>query len=400
MKENAMNPTVNEIEQNVHHIVFDDNKELFLIGTAHVSQSSVDLVERIINEKEPDVIAVELDQKRYDAIQKKSSYEDMDIIQIIKKKQLLFLIGQFLLSSFQKKISEKTGTNPGDEFRKAADIAKEKEIRLVLADRELGTTLKRAWGLTPFFDKVKLMFSLLVAEDDEIESTDIEELKKSNAIDEMVKMFAKQLPATKEVLIDERDSFLSYQIVNNLGEKTVAVVGAGHVQGILDRFQNPVSHDEKKKIDVIPPPSLISKILPWIIPVIIIAVFTLGFMFGRKEVAQDVLVFWVLANGALSALGCIIAFGHPLTAIAGFIAAPLTSLNPTIGAGFVTAFVQTLLVKPRVRDFEQIQEGTLKFFQWWQNRLTRIFLVFILSSIGSSIGTFVAAPYLAKFFNG
>lgn len=391
---------ITEDEQNVHYINFESGAQLILIGTAHISQHSVDLVERIITDEKPDTIAIELDKKRYHAMTRKSSYENMDIIEIIKKKQLLFFIGQFILSSFQKKLSKKTGIQPGDEFRKAAEISSREDIRLILADRELGTTLKRAWGLTPLFDKFKMFASLLFSDDDDIDSVDIEELKRSNAIDEMVKIFAKQLPATKKVLIDERDAYLAYEILNNLGDKTVAIVGAGHVQGILHRIHNPVSHEARKEIDTVPPRTVVSRILPWIIPTVIVTVFILGFIYGRREVALEFALFWILANGFLSSLGCIIALSHPLTALAGFVAAPITSLNPTIGAGFITAIVQTLLVKPRVKDFEEIQNGALGIAGWWRNRLTKIFLVFILSSIGSSIGTFVAAPYLYKFFHG
>ncbi len=393
-------PKIEEIEQNVHHILFDENKELYLIGTAHVSQNSVDLVERIITDKDPDTVAIELDKKRYSAITEKSRYENIDLIQMIKNRELFFFIGQFILSMYQKKISEKTGTKPGQEFLKAIELSDKLDKKLVLADRELGTTLKRAWRLTPFKHKMKLFGSLLFSSDDKIEENDIEELKQSNALDEMISMFADHLPDAKRVLIDERDAFLSFEILNNLGKTTVAVVGAGHVPGILKTLNAPVSKKQRIEIDIIPAGGRISKITPWIIPAIILTVFTLGFIFGKRDIAYEFALFWVLANGILTAIGCLLALAHPLTIIAGFIAAPITSLNPTIGAGFVTAFVQTLLVKPRVKDFEQIQNGSLKIANWWKNRLTKIFLVFILSSIGSSIGTFVAAPYLVKFFNG
>ncbi|MDA3900517.1 MAG: TraB/GumN family protein [Spirochaetes bacterium] len=394
------NPKISEIEQNVHHIVFDNDKELYLVGTAHVSQFSVQLVENVITDYDPDTIAIELDKKRYNSITEKTRYENIDIIQMIKKRELFFFIGQFILSMYQKRISEKTGTQPGQEFIKAIELSKEGDKKLVLADRELGTTLKRAWRLTPFKHKIKLFFALLFSSEEKVEEKDIEDLKKTNALDEMIKTFAVYLPNAKQVLIDERDAFLSYEIMNNLGDKTVAIVGAGHVPGILKTLTSPVTKRTRTEIDIIPAGGRFSKITPWIIPAIIIIVFILGFIFGKRDIALDFAIFWVLANGILTAIGCALALAHPLTIIAGFIAAPITSLNPTIGAGFVTALVQTLLVKPRVKDFEQIQDGTLTIGKWWKNRLTKIFLVFILSSIGSSVGTFVAAPYLFKFFHG
>ena len=393
-------PAVTEIEQNVHQVVFNDGRELYIVGTAHVSQQSVDLVEKVILNSKPDTVAIELDKRRCRAMTERRQYENLDVVEVIKKKQLLFVIAQFILSSFQKAIAKKTGIKPGEEFRKAAKLAEADGCHLVLADRDLETTLKRAWALTGFIDKMKLLGALFFSEKVDVAQEDVEELKKSTAIDEMVKMFASQLPVAKRVLIDERDAFLAYEILHNLGQRTVAVVGAGHVNGILKQIQSPISANERAEIDVIPPASLIGKLLPWLISVVLIAFFALGFVFGNRDVALDVAVFWIMANGVLAALGCLVAGGHPLTVVTGFVAAPLTSLNPTIGAGFVTALVQALLVKPRVRDVEQLQSGTMKFRSWWKNRLTRVFLVFIFSAIGSVVGTFVAAPYLVTFFSG
>jgi pheromone shutdown-related protein TraB len=245
-----------------------------------------------------------------------------------------------------------------------------------------------------------LFGSFFFSGNDKPDDVNVEELKKSDAIDEMTGMFSKQLPAAKTVLIDERDSYLAYEVMNNLGEKTVAVVGAGHVKGILKKIQGSMSKEEHEAVKVIPPKSVVGKILTWGFPVLLIAIVGFGYLFGNREVALDMIYLWVLANGTLAALGCLISLAHPLTIVAGFVAAPITSLNPAIGAGFVTALVQTLLVKPRVRDLQQLQSGTMKFKHWWGNRLTKVFLVFILSSIGSSIGTFVAVPYLYKFFHG
>jgi pheromone shutdown-related protein TraB len=393
-------PEITEISQNIHLLTFKNEKKLYLIGTAHVSADSVTLVEETINKYSPDTICVELDEQRYQNMLKKNIFEDLDIIQIIKKKQLFFFIGQFMMASFQKKISEKTGSKPGEEFRKAITLADENSLNLVLADRNIGTTLKRAWRLTPFKDKFKFLGSLLVSDDDDLEDLDIEKMKSMDAINNLIENFADGLPITKEVLIDERDTFLAYEIQNNLGEITVAVVGAGHVPGILRKLKSKIPQEEKEKINIIPPPKLIGKIIPWIIPGIITTVFVLGFIYGDKKVAKDVIIYWIMANGILTSIGCILAFSHPLTIITGFIAAPITSLNPTIGAGFVTAIVQTLVSKPRIKDFEQLKGKSMKIRDWWSNRITKIFLVFFLSSIGSSIGTFVALPALTKFFKG
>ena len=397
---NYVKPRIEQKAQNITLLTFENNKKLYLIGTAHVSAESVKIVEDTIKEVKPDTICVELDKLRYKKIMEQADYSEIDIIQIIRKKQLFFFIGQFILASFQRKISEQTGSEPGEEFKRAIILAKELGAEVVLADRNIGTTLKRAWRLTPFWHKIKVLAGLLVGGDEEIANMDIEKIKTQDAITNIISGFSDALPVTKEILIDERDAYLTSEIQHNLGEVTVAVVGAGHVPGMLKNFDNKISLEYKNKISLVPKPNWFFKILPWLISVLIIGVFIWGFFKGGREAAQEVVVFWILANGLLSALGCILALGHPLTAVAGFIAAPITSLNPTIGAGFVTAFVQTLLVKPRVKDFEQIHNKSLKFRQWWFNRVTKIFLVFLLSSWGSVIGTFVALPALTKFFKG
>jgi pheromone shutdown-related protein TraB len=386
------------VSGDVTRIDYNDGRKLYLIGTAHVSRNSAELVENSIMEIKPDKVCIELDQQRFDAITKKNRYEDIDIFQIIKKRQLFFFIGQFIMAAFQKKISEKTGSKPGEEFLRAIKACEEHEIDLKLIDRNIGTTLKRAWRLTPFRHKMKFLGALLTENSDELENINIEEMKNRDAIDEMVKAFSDDLPVTKRVLIDERDIYLTYGIQKYSGNTTLAVVGAGHVPGILARLKDPVDDDVKNELDYVPPPSLTSKILPWLIPALVAAVFIWGFTSGRKEIAGEVALYWVLANGILTSIGCLLAFAHPITVVAGFIAAPITSLNPTIGAGFVTAIVQSFLVKPRIMDFEQINNKSLKIREWWKNRVTKIFLVFIFSSIGSSIGTFVALPALRKFF--
>jgi len=390
---------VSVIEQNVHKLEFSDSKILYLIGTAHVSENSADLVVRKIEEIKPDLVCIELDSQRKESISQKNKYENIDIFKIIRNKQLFFFIGQFIMASFQKKMSEKTGSKPGNEFIKAIETCENNNIDIALIDRNIGTTLKRAWRLTPFIHKFKFLGGLLFSDDEDFKDIDIEELKTKDAIDTMVKAFGDELPIAKRVLIDERDTYLTWGIQNSIKGTTIAVVGAGHVPGILKQINEKVDDAQKESIDFVPPPSLISKLLPWIIPGIVLLLFIWGFTLGRKEIASEALMYWILINGSLTSIGCALSFAHPLTIIAGFIAAPITSLNPTIGAGFVTALIQAFLAKPRVRDFEQINSKSLRLRDWWRNRVTKIFLVFILSSIGSAIGTFVALPALLKFFS-
>jgi pheromone shutdown-related protein TraB len=395
---NYISPDIDEVENNVHKISFSTGKTVYLIGTAHVSENSAQLVEDKIKEIKPDTVCIELDEQRFLSITQKKRYEDLDIFEIIKKKQLFFFIGQFVLSSFQKKISEKTGSRPGEEFIRAINLAEDHGYKLQLIDRNIGITLKRAWRLTPFKDKFKFFGSLLFTESGEFDNLNIEDLKKKDAIEALVESFSKELPETKKVLIDERDLYLTHGIQNKSGKITIAVVGAGHVPGILKNIQTSVSDELKNQIDFIPSKSIAGKIIPWTIPLIIMIFFAAGFFFGKENVAKEFIFVWIMANGILTVIGSILALAHPITIAVAFVAAPITSLNPTIGAGMVTALVQAMLVKPRVKDFEQLNGNTLKIRDWWSNRLTKIFLVFVLSSIGSSIGTFVAMPALLKFF--
>lgn len=387
-----------ELRQNVNLLEFGENKKLYLIGTAHVSADSVQLVEDCIREFTPDTICIELDKQRYKSITQSDAYKEIDIIQIIRQKQLFFYIGQFLLASYQKKIAEKTGSIPGREFKRAIELSEESGAKLALCDRNIGITLKRAFRLTPFRHKMRLLAGIFAATDDDLKDIDIEKLKKQDALENIVGSFEKELPITKQVLIDERDEYLAHNIINNLGNTTVAVVGAGHVAGILRQMEKPVDNTRIDELERVPAASKAGKILPWIIPVIIVGGLIWGFLNGNSEVAADVMLYWILVTGTLAALGSLAALAHPLTILAGFVAAPITTLHPALGVGFVTAIVQTFLVKPRVRDFEEIQNHSLTIKKWWSNRVTRVFLVFLCSSIGASIGTFVALPALMKIF--
>lgn len=389
-----------EHEANVELLRFEDGRELYIIGTAHVSKASVELVERKIEELQPDCVCIELDEGRYNSIMNKSSYENLDLIKLIMEGKLFFFIGQFILSSFQKRMSEKTESSAGAEFKRAAEIAKEKGLKIVLADRDIGVTLKRAWRLTSFFKKIQLLAALFFSDDEDMEDVDIEELKKSDALNELVKQFSDSLPVTKRVLIDERDTYLSAEIQHNMGKRSVAVVGAGHVPGMLEKLKHSISREEKEGLNFVPKDGIVGKILPWILPAAIIGLFIYGFINGDWDKLKEAAITWVVINGALSAVGSIAALAHPLTIISAFIAAPITSLNPTIGAGFVTGIVQTFLVRPRVKDFEEIQQKSLKISEWWKNRITRVFLVFLFSSFGSAVGTWVAgANVIGKLFN-
>ena len=382
---------------NLNKITFDDGKVLYLIGTAHVSGDSVKFVEECINEFEPDTVAVELDKNRMDVLKNRKKYEETDILDIFKKKKVLFFTVQLIMSGYQKKIAEKTGSAPGSEFKKAIELAEEKDLKLVNADRDISVTLRRTINSMTFKEKVKFFTGMLFGDDKDVDEKAIEELKKGDMLMQIIGEMQDEFPSLKRTILDERDRYLAANIAQNLGEKTVAVVGAAHVPGILRRLQEEKpEEDNLEDINFVPKGSKVTKLIPWIIPLFIIGMFIYGFFNGNAPDTLEAAIWWVVINGTLSAIGCALALGHPLTILAGFIAAPITSLNPTIGAGIVTGLVQLYLVRPRVIDLETVSQDTMHLKGWWKNKLSRTLLVSLFSSIGSAIGTFAALPFLMK----
>lgn len=369
-----------------------DGRQIFLVGTAHISRQSADLVNRVIKEELPDTVCIELDSQRYKALSEKKKWENLDLKQIIRQKQLSALIINILLASYQKKLGKQLGVNPGVELLEAANISKELEIPIELCDREIRITLRRAWASMSFFQKFKLIFSGFagIFEKQEINEEKLAELRSKDALNEIISELGKSMPVLKKVLLDERDLYIAEKIKYAAGQKIVAVVGAGHVGGITKALQNKADID-LAQLETIPNLSSMWKILGWGIPAIIISsIVYIGFSKGIGA-AGDNIIYWVLANGIPSGLGAIIALANPLTILVAFLAAPITSLTPVIGAGYVAAFVQAYIEPPVVKEFETVSDDVNKIKRWWQNKLLKILLVFILTGLGSAIGTYVGA---------
>ncbi len=373
-------------------IVTIENRKFLLIGTAHISQESADLVRHVIETEKPDSVCVELDEKRYKALSQKQKWEELDLKSVIRQKQLATLLINLLLGSYQKKLGEKLGVTPGLELLEATKAAAENDIPIVLCDRDIRITLRRAWHSMSFFKKMQFMSSGLVGvlENPEISEEQLREIKQKDVLNELMQELGKVMPVLKKVLIDERDTYLTQKMLAAGGRKIVAVVGAGHVDGMVKKMKKhrPIDLSE---IETIPPVSPVWKWFGWGIPTLIIAsIVYIGFQKG-PQAAGDNALYWIIANGLPSMLGTIIALGHPLTVISAFLAAPITSLTPVIGAGYVTAFVQAYFRPPLVREFQSVSKDFSSPRKWWQNKLLRIFLVFLLSGIGSAIGTWVGA---------
>ena len=378
-----------------------DDKEFVLVGTAHISQDSVDTVIRTIDDVLPDTVCVELDAQRYQSLINKKGWESLNLKELIKKKQVPFLLTNLALSSYQKRMGLQTGVKPGAELAAAAQTAEERGMEVELVDRNIRTTLLRVWRKTGLWNKIKVMVSLFgsLFEKQELDEEELAKLRESDTLSSMLDEMGKLLPSVKQILVDERDTYMAYHIRNAPGEKVLAVVGAAHLPGIVRLLQaDEISPGTIAEISIVPPKTTVSKIIPWLIPAIVVVLFIGGFFFGNRDQLANAAMAWVLANGLFSALGALLALGHPITIFSAFVAAPLTSLNPTIGAGFVTGLVQSFVAAPTVRDMEHVGEDLMTFKGWWQNRLARVLLVFLFSSIGSSIGTFVALGWLKNLF--
>jgi pheromone shutdown-related protein TraB len=378
-------------------IINKNGREYVIVGTAHISRQSADLVRQVIENEKPDVVCVELDEKRFKALSEKNRWENLDLKQIIREKQLSTLIINLVLASYQKKLGEKLGVSPGTELLEAVNVANENNIPIELCDREVRITLWRAWHSMSFWQKMKFLFGggAGLFEKQELTEEKLAELRSKDVLSEMMEELGKAMPVLKRVLIDERDAYIAEKMQKVSGNKIVSIVGAGHVKGIINYFNNN-SKISFQEIEKIPPSSPVAKIIGWGIPAVIIAsILFIGYSKGLNE-AGDNALFWILANGIPSALGALIALAHPLTILTAFLAAPVTSLSPLIGAGYVAAFVQVYFQPPLVKDFQTVADSARKFSMWWKNKLLKVLLVFILASLGSVLGTYVGLYEIVK----
>lgn len=375
--------------EDVTEIKFGD-QTILLVGTAHISQQSVDLVEKVIEQERPDAVCIELDEKRYSALSKRQSWENLDLKQVVRKKQLATLMVNLMLASYQRKLGGQLGIMPGAELLAAAEVAQRFDIPIVLCDRDVRITLRRAWHKTSLYKKGYLLVTLMASMFDktELDEDKLAELRKKDVLSELMSELGESLPDTKRALIDERDIYMAEKIKSTPGSRIVAIVGAGHMDGITRTIAEDNS-SSIEEITTIPPVSKLWKFIGWSIPaVILLSILIIGIKQGAGEAGANAL-FWILANGIPSAIGALFALAHPATVFSAFAAAPITSLTPVIGAGYVCAFVQVMTKPPVVKEFEAIGNDISTLTGWWKNKLLRVFLVFLLTGFGSSIGTWV-----------
>ncbi|MFC2162966.1 TraB/GumN family protein [Candidatus Altiarchaeota archaeon] len=380
-----------------------DGRRITIVGTAHVSDVSVKQVQETIAKLKPDVVAIELCEHRFKAIKEEKKWDETEITEVIKAgKTYLFLV-QVLMANFQRQIGDKVGVKPGSEMLAAIKAGEEAGAKIELIDRDITITLKRAMGLASLREKLKLLEGLFndILFGEDINEEVVERLKEKDILSELMEELSVETPSIKKVLVDERDDFMALSIASIESDNIVAVVGAGHVPGMLARLKElegqvivKYKADINDLMQVRKKRSMISYV-GYAIPLIFILIVAWGFMNHGGEVTFTMLKKWFIINGTLSALGAALALAHPLTILTAFLAAPFTSLNPAIAAGWVASLVEFKLRKPRVKDFKNLMKLD-RMADYWKNRVTRILLVIVFANIGSSIGTFIALPYLAS----
>ncbi|MBN8190542.1 TraB/GumN family protein [Bacillus sp. NTK074B] len=384
-----------ENEKNITRIHMD-GKEYILIGTAHVSRQSAEQVKEVIEAEKPDTVCVELDEPRYQSIVEGDKWRETDIFQVIKDKKATLLLMNLAIGSFQRRMAKQFGIKPGQEMIQGIESAKELNAGLVLADRNIQVTFSRIWSSVGFSGKAKLLTQIVysIFSNDTITEEELEKIKSQDMLDSMLNEFTQMFPKLKTPLIDERDQYLSQKIKDAPGNKIVAVLGAAHVPGISKEINK--EHD-LDKLNERPAKSNWPKIIGWTIPVMILAVIAYTFISNPDAGIQQG-ISWILWNGGFSALGVAIGLGHPLAIVTAFVAAPITSLNPLLAAGWFAGFVQAYFRRPNVGDFDSLAEDVLSIKGFWRNKVTRILLIVVLANLGSTLGTVIGGADVVRLF--
>ncbi|MBR2788770.1 MAG: TraB/GumN family protein [Erysipelotrichaceae bacterium] len=381
--------------ENVLKLDYRD-KELYLVKTAHVSKDSIEDVRRCVEEINPDAICIELDEQRYERLSNPDKWRETDIIEVIKKKQVGMLLVNTILASFQKRMAKSLGSNTGGEMMEGIRLSKERNIPLVLADRSIKTTFSRIWNELDTKEKFKMLMAIIesIFSDEEISEEDLAKLKEADALEAALGEVSEQFPTIKRVLVDERDQYLCEKIRTAPGKKIVAIIGAAHSLGIEKYLNSPIDIDALNKVNK---KKGLGTYIKYAIPLIIVLLIALT-IFRNRDVGLSQIRSWIIWNGGLSALGVLLAFGHPLSILTALIMAPITSLNPLLASGWFAGLVEAHLRKPKVKDFEDLADDTANFRGFWKNGITRTLLVVVFANLFSSIGTFISGIDIVKKF--
>lgn len=381
---------------------------LTLVGTAHVSPESAEEVRELIRSGDFDAVAIELCASRHQSLIDPDAIARLDLFQVLRQGKAGMVAASLALGAFQQRVAEQSGIEPGADMKAAVEEAQRLELPLYLVDRDIGVTLKRVYRNVPWYKRMTLVSGLVgsVLSRQKVSSEEIERLKEGDVLEATFAEFAQQSRQLYTPLVEERDRYMALRLIETLPEgksrRVLVVIGAGHLKGMGEHLrtldQETPAHaaviDERQALDHVAPSGRLWKLLPWLIVALVVAGFAMGFS-RDTGLGWSLVLEWVLINSILSALGALIALGHPLTILAAFVAAPLTSLNPTIGVGFVTAGVELYMRKPTVGDFSTLRRDVSHWRGWWRNRVARTLLVFLLSTVGSAAGTWIAGLRIA-----
>ncbi len=372
-----------------------DGRTIWLVGTAHVSQKSVEDVERVIHEVQPDTVCVELCQSRYNALTDPDRWKKLDIFKVFKEGKALFLLANLAIGAYQRRIGKELGVEPGAELLAGTAAAEAVGARLELVDRDIHITLKRTWATIGFWQKMTLLAAVFqsLIDNQEINAEDIEQLKEGGKLEDMMTEFTKALPEVAEPLIRERDRFMIERIRQSQGQTVVAVVGAAHLPGMISDLDTPV---QLEQLTVIPPPSPWLRGLKWIIPTVILGAFYFGWQKGRGDTLQEMVWVWVAANSAVAGLFTLLAGGKIVSVITSLFSSPITSLNPLLGTAMVVGPVEAWQRKPTVEDCERINDDVQSLAGVYRNPFTRVLLVATMSSLGSAIGAWIGGALVVR----
>jgi len=386
---------ISKIKDNLDLIRLND-KEIYLVGTAHVSHSSVDLVAETLREIKPDTVAVELCASRFQSLRDPERWKKMDIVTVIRTGKSYVLMAQLLIAGYQKRIAKELGIKPGAEMLKALDVADELKLPTVLADRDIKTTLRRSWSSLGLWSVMKLFGMALVGSMNakKIGEKEIERLKTADALDEAMREFSEILPTVRQTLIDERDQYLAAKVQEAPGKRIVAIVGAGHVPGMKRWFGESI---DLTQLETIPPPKLSTKVMTWGIPLLVIGMIVFGFFHSGSSTSVNMVLAWVVITAVTAGLGALLALAHPFSIISAAVTAPVTTLHPLLASGWFAGLSEAMLRKPTVGDFEDIGEDIATFRGLYRNRISRVLLVIALTNLMGSIGTFIGGWYLATY---
>ncbi len=379
-----------------HEIVERDGVRYTLLGTAHISRASIEAVEAAVASGGYDTIAVELDNNRLRALTEPDMLHKLDLFQILREGKTGLVAANLALAAYQRRLAEQLGVEPGAELKAAAVGARERNLALVVIDRDVGTTLRRAWSKLGFWGRSKLMAGLAgsLFVDEQVGEDEIERLKQGDMLESSFGEFAEQTPELFEAVIAERDRYMAAklrELAATPGAKDVlAVVGAGHLQGLATHLREDTRAPVEMltELDSLP----VKSNIPWLsifLATFLVGGFAWGIHKGGLEVGGELILRWVLITGAGGAIGCLAAGGHPLSIIAAFLSSPLTPLHPALSSGMVSAAVEAWARKPTYVDFLSLRTDTGSISGWWKNRVARVFVNFMLTNFGTMIGVWI-----------